>query len=150
MAFTCRICIRILPNWNESSNFGIFFSEMNPRTQSLRIGLANLNWSRSRSRLNIDIYFLKLSWLRISMKTIWKIETWPFKTVENFLTVETYFLKLSRISRLSRPTFITLNIKSLDRDPLATKQDPRAQSKCILVTSYIHAKIKMHSCDVMR
>ncbi len=47
-------------------------SESNPRTKSLRIGLANLNWSWSRSRF---LKTLKLSWLRLSMKTIWKIET---------------------------------------------------------------------------
>ncbi len=45
------------------------------------------------------------------------------------LTVETYFLNLSRIHRQSRLNFRNVKIKSLDPDQVETNRDPQADIK---------------------
>jgi hypothetical protein len=46
-----------------------------------------------------------------------------------FLTVETNFLKLSRISRRLSSTFRSVEIKSLGRDQVESNRDPQAYFK---------------------
>ena len=49
-----------------------------------------------------------------------------FQTVKNFSTVEMSFFKMSRKSQLSRLTFSSVKIETLDQDHVETNRDPQA------------------------
>jgi hypothetical protein len=89
------------------------------------------SWSRSRQTVKICQTFQVLTDFLISIETFGTgrcVETKSrfLDLNQDFLIVETSFLKLSRFSRLSRLTFTSVEIGSLDRDHVKTNWDPQA------------------------
>ncbi len=107
------------------------------RSRSRRLDLSRSVFKTSRDFLDGRDRLLEVSRSRLSIKISTKIETLVHKPCRDvvFWTVETYFLKLSKISRRSRSTFRSVEIESLDRDHVETNRDPQAYK--LLMTSNV-------------